>query len=109
MLLATMSYITVSEYYIHAESVKTNPVAFVSPELDGKPARVTSTVVRTGLATNSREADGDGALLARLEDIRQADVVERVGGPVVSVGTATLCVDDTLRNAFTVEVGEKVD
>ena len=84
------------------------PVAFVSAELDGETTRVSGTVVRTRLATNSRESNSDGALLASLEDIGHTEVVKRVGGLVETVGTTTLGVDDTLGDTLSVEVREEI-
>lgn len=65
--------------------------------------------MRTRLATDGRKPHSDRALLARLEEVRHADIVQGVGGLVVTVGATTLSVDNTLRNALAVEVGEQVD
>jgi len=84
------------------------PVALIGSELDGETTWVTSAIVRTRLTTDSRESDSDGTLLASLEDVGKADVVKRLGGLVETVSSTTLGVNNTLWNAFTVEVGEKV-
>jgi len=84
------------------------PVTFVGTELDRETTRVSGAVVRARLTTNGRESDSDGALLAGLEDVGHAEVVERVGGLVETVGTTTLGVNDTLGNTLAVEVGEEV-
>jgi hypothetical protein len=85
------------------------PVALVRAELDGKPARISGTIVRARLATDSGESDTDGALLAGLEDVGHAEVIERVGGLVESMGTTTLCVNDTLRDTLTIKVRDEVN
>ena len=86
------------------------PVALFSPEFDRESSRVSSTVVRAGLATDGREADCDGAFLALLaEDVGNTKIVEGLCASEGTVSTATLGVDDPLGNPFTVEMGEKVD
>ncbi|KAH0357207.1 CAT1 catalase, partial [Aureobasidium melanogenum] len=65
-------------------------------------------LVGTRLATNSGESNSDGALLAGLENVGHTQVVKRVGGLVVTVGTTTLGVNDTLGNTLAVEVRKKV-
>jgi len=84
------------------------PVAFVRSELHGETSGISGTIVRARLSTNSRESDGDGALLASLEDIGHTEVIQRVGGLVETVGTTTLSVDNTLGDTLSVEVREKV-
>lgn len=64
--------------------------------------------MRTALTTDSREADGDGALLASLEDVGAREIVERVCGLVEAVRTTALCVDNTLGNTLAVEMREQV-
>jgi len=64
--------------------------------------------MRTRLATNSRESNRDGALLASLEDVGHTEVIERVGGAVETVSTTTLGVDDTFGNTLSVEVREEI-
>lgn len=85
------------------------PVALLSPELDGETTRVASKIGAAALTTNGRETDGDGALLALLEDVREAQVVQRLGSPIETVGTTALGVDYTLGNTLAVEVGEQID
>lgn len=85
------------------------PVTLVSPELDRESTRITGTVVGTRLTTDSGESDGDGALLASLEDVGKTKVVKRVGGLVESVGSATLGVNNTLWDTLAVEVRKEVD
>jgi hypothetical protein len=80
------------------------PVTLVGTELDGEATRVASAIVRTGLATNRGEADSDGTLLAGLEEVGHAKVFKGIGRLVVSMGTSTLGVHDTFRDAFAVEV-----
>lgn len=43
-----------------------------------------------------------------MEDVGHTEVVKRVGSLVVTVGTTTLGVNDTLGDTLTVEVGKKV-
>lgn len=85
------------------------PVALCGPELDTETTRVTSQVGSSALATNGRETDGDGALMALLEDVCQAKVIESIGRPVDTVCSTTLGVDDTLWDTLAVEVREQVD
>ena len=86
------------------------PVALFSPELDRETSRVSSAVMRAGLATNGREADRDGAFFALLaEDVGNTKIVEGLCASEGTMSTAALGVDDSLGNPFTVEMGEKVD
>lgn len=85
------------------------PVALLSAELDRETTGVSGTVMRAGLATNGGESNADGALLAGLEEVCNAEVVERVGGLVVTMCTATLGVYNTLGDTLAVKVGKKVD
>jgi hypothetical protein len=85
------------------------PVTLRSPELDTEATRVTGQIGSTALATDGRETDGDRALMALLEDVRQADIIEAIGSPVETVGSSTLGVNDTLRNTLAVEVRNQVD
>jgi hypothetical protein len=84
------------------------PVAFVGTELDGETTRISGTIVRARLATNSGESHTDGALLASLEDVGHAEVVKGIGGLVETVGTTTLGVNNTLGNTLSVEVREEI-
>jgi hypothetical protein len=84
------------------------PVAFVGAELDGETTRISGTIVRARLTTNSGESHADGALLASLEDVGHAKVVKGVGGLVETVGTTTLSVNDTLGDTLSVEVREEI-
>lgn len=85
------------------------PVALCGPELDTETTRVTSQIGGSALATDSREADGDGALAALLEDICQAEVIKSIGRPVESVCSTTLGVNDTLGDTLTIEMREQID
>jgi hypothetical protein len=60
--------------------------------------------VRARLATDGREADGDRALLAGLEEICHAEILESIGSLIVAMSASALGVDDTLWDAFTVEM-----
>jgi len=84
-------------------------VALLSPELDREASRVTSTVGRAGLATYCGESNGNGALGLRAEEWCKAEIGNRVGGAVDTVSSSTLGVNDTLRNALSVEVREEID
>jgi len=42
--------------------------------------------------------------MALLEDVCQADIVKSIGGPIDTVCSATLCVNNTLGNTLAVEV-----
>jgi hypothetical protein len=85
------------------------PVAFVGAELDRETTRISGTVVRARLATNSGESSSDGTLLALLENVGHAEVVKRVGGTVETVSTTTLRVDNTLGNTLSVEVRDEIN
>ena len=86
------------------------PVALISPELDTEATRVAGQVRSTTLTADGREADTDGALLALGgEHVCHAEVIERIGCPVETVGTTTLGVDDTLGNTLAVEVRKQID
>lgn len=63
----------------------------------------------TALATDGREAHGDGALGVLLEEFRETEVVHGVGADEAALCATALCVDYALRNALAVEVGEQVD
>jgi hypothetical protein len=85
------------------------PVAFFSSELDGETARVTRAVVRSRLAAHGGEANRNGALCSLLEDVGLAEILEGFRRLEGSMGTTTLGVDDALRNALAVEVGEEIN
>ena len=86
------------------------PVALFSSELDRETSRVSGTVGGAGFATDGGEANGDWALFAFFaEDVGNAEVVQWLGALEGPMSTAALGVDDSLGNAFTVEMGEKVD
>ena len=81
------------------------PVALFSPELDGKASGIPSQVVGSRFATNGREADGDGALLALVShEVRLADIIDWIGTCEGSMSPTALGMDDTLRDALAVEV-----
>jgi hypothetical protein len=76
------------------------PIALRCPELDREATRVARAVMRTRLATNSRKSNSDWASLALLEDVCQAEIVQRVCCLVIAMGTGTLGMDDTLWDAL---------
>ena len=81
------------------------PVAFISAELDGEASWVTSMVMRTTFTTNSRKSDGNGTLFSFSgENVCKTEIVERIGGSVVAVGTTTLCMDNSLGDSFAIKV-----
>ena len=62
------------------------------------------------LATNRGESNGDGTFFAfGAEDVGKAEVVKGLCGLEDTVGSATLGVDDSLRNPLSIEVGDEVD
>lgn len=65
------------------------PVTLLGPELHREPTRVTGAIVRAGLTADSRETYCDGASLALLEDIRQAEIFQGICGGIVAVGSST--------------------
>lgn len=65
-----------------------------SPAPPTKSTRVTRSVARSRLATNGREADRDGRLLALLHEVGAADVTDIVGRLPDTVRAGTLGVDD---------------
>lgn len=85
------------------------PVALVGAELDRETTGISGDVVRARFTTNGGEPDGNGALLALLENIGHTNIVERVCGLVETVSTTALSVDNTLRNTLAIEVREKID
>lgn len=86
------------------------PVALIGTELDAEASRITSAVVRTGLATDGGEADSNGAfLVGNAEDIGLAQIFHRLGALEGTMGTTALGVDDSLGDPFTVEVGDEID
>lgn len=81
------------------------PVAFISAELDGEASWVASVVMRATFTTDSRKPDGNGTLFSFSgENVCKAEIVERVGGSVVAMGTATLCMDNSLGDSLTIKV-----
>ena len=86
------------------------PVALFCSKLDRETSRVSGTVGGAGFATDGREANGDRTLFAFFaEDVGNAEVVQWLGAFEGTMSTAAFGVDDSLGNAFTVEMGEKVD
>jgi hypothetical protein len=85
------------------------PVALVGPELDGESSWVAGTVMGTRFATNCGETYGDWHLLSGLEHVGAGKIIHSIRGLVVSMGTAALCVHNTLWNALAVEVGKEID
>jgi hypothetical protein len=82
------------------------PVALGGPELDTETTRVASQIGGSALATDGRETDSDWALMALLEDVCKAKVVKCLSGPVDTVCSSALCVNNTLWDTLTVEVRE---
>lgn len=85
------------------------PVALCGPELDTETTRVTSQIGSSALASDGRETDGDGALVALLEDVCQAEIIKSIGRPVDTVCSTTLGVNDTLGDTLTIEMREQID
>jgi hypothetical protein len=63
------------------------PVSLIGLELGGEASGITSAVVGSRLATNGRESNGNGALFALLERIRQTQIFERTCGLVYTMGS----------------------
>ena len=85
------------------------PVPLRCAELDRKASWVPCHVVRTRFATDGGEPDGDRTLLVCLENLRKTEVIQWVGGLIISVCATTLGVNDTLGDALTVEMGDQID
>lgn len=86
------------------------PVALLGPQLHSETTGVAGGIGRTALAADSAETGSSAGAVANLaEDVGAGEIGDIVGHFEVSVGTRTFCVDDTLGNALTVEVGEEVD
>ena len=111
VLLATM--MSRGQPSVHAQEKDKGtqvPVALLSPELDCKATRITSSIRRSRLPSNSRESDGQGSLLAHsAEEVCSGDVAEVMGGGEDTMGASSLGVDNTLGDTLAVKVGEKVD
>jgi len=93
-------------------SVVEHPVeiALLSTDLDGETSGVAGGIGRAALATDGGETDGHLGLGSDiLEELDCGDIREGVSRLEVTVGSGTLGVDDTLGNAFSVEVSEKID
>ena len=85
-------------------------VTLLSPDLDSETTRVTSGISRSGLTTDSGEADSCTGLGANFfEEAGTGEVTDVVGNLEVTVGTSTLGVDDTLWDTLSVEVSEEVN
>lgn len=81
------------------------PVAFIGPHLDSEATRITSQVMRSGLASDSREADSDWAFLALgAEDIGGCEFWNGVCALEVAVSATALGVNDALGDTLAVEV-----
>jgi len=85
------------------------PGALISAELDGKSTWVASAVSRARLSTDGREADGERAGLSRLEDVRHAEILNGIGGLVVTMSATAFRVDNTFGDPLSVEVREKIN
>ena len=85
------------------------------PKTESKCWRHTTGITRrvcgTGLATDSRETDCQRSCSSwsGSEELGAGEVGDGVGEGECSMGSSALGMDDTLWNALTVEVGEKVD
>ena len=67
------------------------PITFLSPELDSKTTRVTSSVSRTRFATDGGETGSDADFLAyALEQGLRGDITEIVSDLEVPVSASTL-------------------
>lgn len=85
-------------------------VAFLGLHLDRETTRVTSSVWRTRFTTDGGETGSDWAFFANVgEDAGQTNVFERISALEDTVGASTLGVDNTLRNALSIEVRKKID
>jgi len=85
-------------------------VALARLQLDGEASWVTGGVGGAGLATDGRESDGDRAFEALVgEAVCEADVLERLCALENTVGSGSLGVDDTLRDALSIKVREEID
>lgn len=81
------------------------PVAFISAKLDREASWVTSMVMGTTFTTDSRKSNGNGTLFSLSgENVRKAEIVERIGGSVVAMGTAALCMDNSLGDSLAIKV-----
>jgi hypothetical protein len=86
------------------------PVALLGPQLDSKPSWISGKIMGTGLATDSREPNREGAFLSLgTEDIRRGEVVKRIGAHEFTMSTTALCVHNSFWDAFAIEVGEEVN
>ncbi|MNG01878.1 hypothetical protein D3C84_848760 [compost metagenome] len=83
------------------------PVAFLGIELQGETPRITLGIGRTTLATHSREAqEGFGLLADSAEQLGVTVLGDIPGYREGAIGSRALGVYTTLRDVFTVEVGE---
>jgi hypothetical protein len=83
------------------------PVALVRVEFDGEAPNVARRVGRAALADHGREAHEHRSALARFRKQRGArDVRERLVALEESMGGRTAGMDDALRNAFVIEMGD---
>src|SRR6266700_6495898 len=80
------------------------PVALIGSKLHSEPSRIARTVVRTRLASDGGEANGDGTALSGLEDVRQTKIIQRIGSLVVAMSSTALGMDDSLWDSLPIEV-----
>jgi hypothetical protein len=86
------------------------PIAFLRPQLDRKPTRVTRGVRRAALTTDGGETDGRAGASADFgEELGAGEVGDVVCDFEVAVCAGAFGVDDALGDALAVEVGEEVD
>ncbi len=85
------------------------PISFGCSELDGEATWVTSMIVRTRLASYGRKSNRHRTLFSlSREDIREAEVVERISRTVITMGTAAFCMDNAFWDTFPIKVGQEV-
>ena len=86
------------------------PVTLFCSKLDRETSRVSGAVGGTRFATDGGKANGDGTLFAFFaEDVGNAEIIEGLGALEGTMSTAAFGMDDSLGDAFTVEMGEEVD
>ena len=86
------------------------PVAFLGVELAGETSGISLGIGGTFLASDGGETQEHGGSLADgVKELGLAELGDVVGHFEITMSTSTLGVDDSLRDSFTVEVGQLVD
>ena len=86
------------------------PVSLVRLELYRETAGVSGNIVRSRFSTDCRKANRDGACFAfGAEQVGQTKVVDGIGALEDTVSATAFGMDDTLRDTFTIEMGQKVN